>query len=532
MVDSHPLLHSKTIRGPALDKKKEGIMSEKRSENLRPDLVSDPNPPGLDHPPAVSARRLHEILVTAHTGGNVARRRFIDALRALAESRLYLALGYPSIAAYGDAAFRLRRTQVYEFLRVSRALAELPRLGQAFERGEISWSLLAELSRVASAETEAEWIAFASERPIEAVLAEAADARRKNRRHPRRDAYGLPAMTFKLSFEFGAADFAVIESALAKVASEMAAGLGGARPSDDEALLYLMNRILASDPEGSVTPGRRERELSPFSVVFHQCPDCRRAAVETGSGRVEVASEAIERLAGEDEGSAPEGPSSAAPAAGEAPRRDGPNTPALRRALALREGGRCANPCCRRPIGSEGHAHHVVFRSRGGPTTIENEIWLCARCHGLVHAGVLEVSGDPESGLRWRARASDLTREVRTALEEILSVPRVEILEMPAGRGGSSSSGGPDERKPALFENVLPALERLGWSRAEAEARLRAAHARLSSSGGPPEAVDASTLLREAIRERPRPSAREDAVRGNSDGRHVRGGLPGEAVPV
>ena len=35
--------------------------------------------------------------------------------------------------------------------------------------------------------------------------------------------------------------------------------------------------------------------------------------------------------------------------------------------------------------------HHIVFRSAGGPTTRENLITLCARCHGLVHEGFLHI---------------------------------------------------------------------------------------------------------------------------------------------
>jgi hypothetical protein len=59
----------------------------------------------LDNPPSISAAQLHEILLTAHASGNVARLRFMDALRALHESRLYMELGFPDIAAYADCTF-------------------------------------------------------------------------------------------------------------------------------------------------------------------------------------------------------------------------------------------------------------------------------------------------------------------------------------------------------------------------------------------------------------------------------------------
>ena len=115
---------------------------------LATSLCDPPSTCSLDNPPNVSAEELHEILLLTHSTGNTARRRFIDSLRALSESRLYRQLGYPSIAAYADATFHFARTQVFEFLRVSKALVDLPRIAAAFERGEITWSLVAELTRV------------------------------------------------------------------------------------------------------------------------------------------------------------------------------------------------------------------------------------------------------------------------------------------------------------------------------------------------------------------------------------------------
>ena len=69
---------------------------------------------------------------------------------------------------------------------------------------------------------------------------------------------------------------------------------------------------------------------------------------------------------------------------------DRPNTPRLRRRVLLRDGSTCANPLCRRRLGLM--AHHLVFRSEGGPTEIQNETAVCAVCHALLHQGQLEVS--------------------------------------------------------------------------------------------------------------------------------------------
>src|SRR5262245_59850120 len=185
----------------------------------------------LDNPSSISAEELHEILLVAHSAGNTARRRFIDALRAMHESRLYRQLGFPNIAAYADATFHYARTQVFEFLRVSKAFLDLPRIAQAFELGEISWSLAAELARVSDREHEGEWLEFLRGRPVKAVEAELSDAGVKNRRQPRKEGYGLPGLPVRLSFELSPEDHAVFVRGLEKVASEMGDSLEGARPA-------------------------------------------------------------------------------------------------------------------------------------------------------------------------------------------------------------------------------------------------------------------------------------------------------------
>ncbi|MBI4583703.1 MAG: hypothetical protein HY717_06745, partial [Planctomycetes bacterium] len=53
--------------------------------------------PPLDNPPAVTAEQLHIILLKAFKVGNLARRKFLQALLAMDSSRLYLQLGFSSI---------------------------------------------------------------------------------------------------------------------------------------------------------------------------------------------------------------------------------------------------------------------------------------------------------------------------------------------------------------------------------------------------------------------------------------------------
>ncbi|GAB4062676.1 hypothetical protein GCM10028777_03140 [Angustibacter speluncae] len=59
-------------------------------------------------------------------------------------------------------------------------------------------------------------------------------------------------------------------------------------------------------------------------------------------------------------------------------------TPHQRAALAARDGG-CVWPGCTAPP-SLCEAHHVIWWSRGGPTTIDNLALLCSRHHTRIHA--------------------------------------------------------------------------------------------------------------------------------------------------
>ena len=69
------------------------------------------------------------------------------------------------------------------------------------------------------------------------------------------------------------------------------------------------------------------------------------------------------------------------------------------RKVLARDGGFCQVPGCSRPAR---HAHHVVYRSRGGDDETGNLVSLCAahHLHG-VHAGYIRARGQAPDGLSW-----------------------------------------------------------------------------------------------------------------------------------
>src|SRR5262249_7360711 len=157
----------------------------------------------------------------------------------------------------------------------------------------------------------------------------------------------------------------------------------GADPQPKDVLLFLCERMLQTDPEGTPV-GRKEKNDSIFTVLYHSCPSCKAARVMTADGPVEVPREHLERVEGEAK-EVSSVPGEEAPATSPGLAIDRPNTPALIRKVALRDGERCAVPFCGR---RRFHGHHIRARSEGGPTAVWNEVLLCTVHHALVHRGL------------------------------------------------------------------------------------------------------------------------------------------------
>ena len=364
---------------------------------------------------------------------------------------------------------------------------------------------MAELSRVASSDTKEEWLEFARTHRVAEIQAEIKDARKKNRKHPRKSGNGLPGLPVRLSFEFSPEEHVIIEKGLEKIAAEMSEGLDGAKPELKQVLVYLMDRMLHSEPGGDTCAGRQDRVDSPYTVVFHSCADCHRRAVETPEGRVEISKEALERFAAgakcidiAPEKEVPPDPSETRARVVPPEERDRANTPATRRDLCARACGRCDNPLCRRETTEEhGHGHHIEFRSEGGATALWNEVWRCRRCHACIHAGVLVVEGDPVGALTWTPRAADITRRVREEPQTTRSLPEVRVVETPEFSGCPETDSVNADTGSEEIEDATAGLVGLGWTRAQATERVRRAWARLSLAEDP---VDVGKLLSAALR--------------------------------
>ncbi len=417
--------------------------------------------------PLTSADQIHKYLVEAFRIGNRARLRFARLLAALSSSRQYLQLGHPSIVQYAERHFGMQRSETYEHLRVAEIIDELPLCREAFEDGKLSWSALKMITRVATSDTEESWLEFARGRSFNELRAEVQDAVRKNRPHPRTDRYGLPDLTVKFTLELTLEEKQRLETALEKAGAEIASAMGVEQLESKDILLYMAERFLKTDSEG--TPkGREEQGDSPYTILYHQCPECRRTRLMTGDGLVEVSSESVDWLGGDTDVDVLEEDN------------DRPNPASLARRVKLRDGNQCQNPGC----GHRGklHAHHIQYRSHGGRTHPVNEVAVCTWCHALLHAGLLRVSGDMDMGLSWKPRSERIAVDSGPDAAALMEIPVVTASAV---------------TDAADIETLSGALERLGFSRREARARVEQAWSQVAKNG---QALEEEVLLSEALR--------------------------------
>ena len=144
--------------------------------------------------------------------------------------------------------YRPRFTQ--EKLRVAEALEGLPELDRALRDGELNWSAVRELTRVATLTTEQSWISAARGRTVRDV--EKLVSGRKPGDRPD-DAATAEAKRHALRFDVSAEVLATFRDAMAKLRRDT----GG--PLDDDTALLLMARQVLGGPVDSVGRATRFR---------------------------------------------------------------------------------------------------------------------------------------------------------------------------------------------------------------------------------------------------------------------------------
>ncbi len=283
-----------------------------------------------------------------------------------------------------------------EKVRVAHALKTLRMISEAFSSGELSYSKVRSLTRVATAENEAELLAFAlrntatfvAERCRELkmgnadslVVAERAFASRGLR--VRRDAdRGMMSITVDLPLEAGE----LVDKALSKARNDDVLELADVVDtawSKRQADAFVM--ILREYLGGSTATA--DAGSDNYLVTIH----VDQSALAGDVGRSALPVESVKRLCCDGNAVVVTENSDGQPLSIGRKSRIIPT--AIQRAVRARDNGCCGFPGCsnRRFL----HCHHVEHWSNGGETSLDNLMLLCTRHHTLVHEGGFRIEKD------------------------------------------------------------------------------------------------------------------------------------------
>ena len=389
--------------------------------------------PGL---PLLSLRRgispdeMHAAMLYGRRLGDIGRRIISFNLLQMQETRSYQALGFASTHHYARAQLHLSPRRCREYIAVARALELLPAVDEALRDAKLSWSQVVLISRRATPTCEGEWLEAAACLTYEQL--ELAVATTRVGMPPRKpeDRKGLPEIRFPMDLQLDPVTHARWEAARAKLSAERGA------PIDNVSMLsMLLDLVLTTDATGNV-PGRKRVDGSQFRVVLREQPSGG-LAVETSEGLVPLDGDPalvaalrceadVSRPEARGKGRGPKGVDDVGAHLGTAP-----TPPWLRRRILERDGFRCRHCSVRTDL----NAHHIHFREHGGPTVASNLVSLCLRCHGLVHAKLLEAVGTYGPTVTFRA--------VRTCTVDAAAVAasQAPAFDLPAPQAQTNGGG-------------------------------------------------------------------------------------------
>src|SRR5688572_9104224 len=288
-------------------------------------------------------------------------------LRVAAQTGVHRHYGFATILVYMERILGYGARAARERLRVAEALVVLPETDDALADGRIPYSAARELTRKVNRETEGAWLrttAGCSLRDIEAMrsgvrIGDIPD----DERHPE-------FVEHRLSFEVPAATFALFRDARRALETEMGHAL------DEADVLAAMCRAVLGGPGDE---GR-----ASYQIALTTCQGCGRTWQDGAGQPVEVPEVVLEQalcdaqVIGRVDAEQPERAKQEIP-------------PAVRRQVVRRDHGRCVVPGCRSARFLD--AHHLRFRSEGGPHEPANLAILCGGHHRALHEGRLAIEG-------------------------------------------------------------------------------------------------------------------------------------------
>jgi 5-methylcytosine-specific restriction endonuclease McrA len=196
------------------------------------------------------------------------------ALREADALRLWRHYGYSSLLEYMEMEMGYTPRMALERLRVAKAIEELPVIAQKMEQGDLSFSAARELTRVATAETEAEWIEAADDknaRQVEELVSGHQPGDKPS------DPVDPKLRKTRLRYD----DIVQETKAMLREAKQILERELGDRLSDDAFLRTFARMVI----DGAASP---ERTRAPYQIATTICEQCKRGWQDGGGITVEM----------------------------------------------------------------------------------------------------------------------------------------------------------------------------------------------------------------------------------------------------
>ncbi|MBT8467508.1 MAG: HNH endonuclease [Deltaproteobacteria bacterium] len=329
----------------------------------------------FDFVPELPVSELHAELKRANEISALGKRKLALYLFDMQRRGVHIRSGHSSAIHFATARLEMDKRRAQELVQIGTRLSELPLVDAALVAGDLSWSKMRHLIRVVVPETQGEWLERAEGSRCRELGIDVARTRRGERPRDRNEG-GLPRQRIKVTASLDAIEYEIFERAKQKLSAEC-----DERLTNEEMVVQIARLILRTDDD-ETQPGRSKVRHSEFQLIVHE--DATGSHLHTQNGPVKLSRD----LAGFMRRRAEVVPF-ARPA-----NTDAKTPPGLVRRIRARDDGHCQS--CGAVIHL--HVHHVVFRSQGGKTEAANLLTVCARCHAMIHTGLLHVRADGKGG--------------------------------------------------------------------------------------------------------------------------------------
>ena len=319
-----------------------------------------------------------------------AEARLLTLIREFDDKQYWAEPGLCSCAHWLNFKCGIGMNAAREKVRVAHALAELPKIRAGFEKGELSYSKVRAMTRIADASNEDYLLMIArhgTAHHVEKLVSKfraadrLQDAELANKQHRDRelahyyDHDGCLVIKARMPAEQGALIVKALEMAMDKDFRESDVTAETSEPEPiatrrADALAEIAETYMSNSESSGATADR-------YQVVVHVTAET--SSIEDGP---HVTAETSRRIAcdcsvvgiKEDENGEPLSIG----------RRSRSIPPPMRRALRARDGG-CRFPGCTNTRFVDGH--HIEHWADGGETSLDNLVLLCRHHHHLVHEG-------------------------------------------------------------------------------------------------------------------------------------------------